>query len=95
MAYDTYDIPRLTRTPWEVERYKRTSVWERTPHEPHLSQHVFKNLPREVYDCILQWLELQYLEGRQRCPPCYLRDLCSLSLVSRAWDRAATTQLYV
>ncbi|OAG08107.1 uncharacterized protein CC84DRAFT_1086404 [Paraphaeosphaeria sporulosa] len=94
MAYDTYEIPRLTRTPWEVERYKRNSVWKRAPQEAQLPQHVFKNLPREVYDCVLEWLELQYFGKDQHCPPCYLRDLCSLSLTSRAWDRAATIQLY-
>ncbi|KAL5418301.1 hypothetical protein PMIN04_007344 [Paraphaeosphaeria minitans] len=94
MAYDTSEIPRLTRTPWEVERYKRNSVWKRAPQEAQLPQHVFKNLPREVYDCILEWLELQCLGKNQQCPPCYLRDLCSLSLTSRAWDRAATNQLY-
>ncbi|KAF2444847.1 hypothetical protein P171DRAFT_412723 [Karstenula rhodostoma CBS 690.94] len=94
MAYDTYEIPRLTRTPWEVERYKRNSVWKRTPHEAQLPHHVSKNLPREVYDCILEWLERQHFRGNQYCPPCYLRDLCSLSLTSRAWDRAATMQLY-
>jgi hypothetical protein len=95
MAYDTHEIPRLTKTPWEVERYRRNSVWSRTSHEAQLSQHVFKNLPREVFDCILEWLELQHFGEQQYCPPCYLKDLCSLSLTSRAWDRAAAIQLYV
>jgi hypothetical protein len=95
MAYGTYEVPCLTKTPWEAERHRRNSVWNRTSHEARLSHRVFKNLPREVYDCILEWLELQHFGNQQYCPSCHLRDLCSLSLTSRAWDRAATIQLYV
>ncbi|KAF1978625.1 hypothetical protein BU23DRAFT_595770 [Bimuria novae-zelandiae CBS 107.79] len=93
-AYDGYEIPRLTKTPWELERYKRNSLWKRTPNDARLPQHVFKTLPREVYDCILEQLELIHLGQHQPCPSCYLKDLCSLSLTSRAWARSTTLQMY-
>lgn len=55
---------------------------------------VFRNLPREVYDCIVEQLEQLYSHEDQRNTACYLRDLSNLSLTSRAWDRAATLQMY-
>lgn len=92
-----YDIPHLTKTPWELDRHKKNSVWRRTrmEHENPFPPSVFKKLPREVYDCIVEQLEQLHLGEEQSCQSCYLRDLCSLSLTSRAWDRAATLQMYV
>lgn len=50
---------------------------------------VFQRLPPEIYDCILQQLkEFHYAPSSMSCETCYLRDLCSLSLTSRAWDRS-------
>lgn len=51
-------------------------------------------LPREIYDCIVSQLEHIHLQQDQGCPTCYLHDLYSLSLASRAWDKAATLQMY-
>lgn len=93
VAYDSYAIPHLTRTPWEVERHKRNSVWRRTKSEYQFPQHTFKKLPREVYDCVVAQLEQLHFAQDQPCPSCYLKDLFNLSLTSRAWDRAATLQM--
>lgn len=88
------DIPHLTKTPWEVERYKRNSAWKRSAPETELPARAFKHLPREVYDCIVAQLEQIHLQKDQACPSCYLKDLYSLALTSRAWDKAATMQMY-
>lgn len=55
---------------------------------------IFQKLPREVYACIVQQLEvLHFGRGTQSCTTCYLRDLHSLALTSRAWDKAARNKL--
>ncbi|KAF2473485.1 uncharacterized protein BDR25DRAFT_341529 [Lindgomyces ingoldianus] len=89
-----FEIPRLTKTPWELERNKKNPVWRRSRPEYLFPAHVFKKLPREVYDCILEQLECLHFGQNQACSSCYLKDLYNLSLTSRAWDRAATLQLY-
>ncbi|KAH6616558.1 hypothetical protein C7974DRAFT_47172 [Boeremia exigua] len=88
-----YDIPRLTKTPWEIERHRRNTTWKRAGPDKKLPAFVFKNLPRGVFDCIVAQLEEIHLQ-KQPCVSCYLKDLHSLSLTSRAWDRAATLQMY-
>lgn len=89
-----HDVPHLTKTPWEVERYKRNSARRRPGPEKELPARIFKSLPREVYDCIVAQLEEIHLRQDQACPSCYLKDLHSLSLTTRAWDRTATLQMY-
>lgn len=55
---------------------------------------VFQNLPLELYDCILQQLKtFHYNISSASCQTCYLRDLCTLALTSRAWDRAVRKRL--
>lgn len=55
---------------------------------------IFKALPPEVYDCILQQLRvLHETPESQSCQTCHVRDLCSLSLTSRAWDKAVVKRL--
>lgn len=88
------DIPYLTKTPWEVERYKRHSTWQRSGPARELPVRIFQNLPREIYESIAGQLEALYLQQERSCSACYLKDLHSLSLTSRAWDRAATLQMY-
>ncbi|KAL6711174.1 hypothetical protein ACN47E_005705 [Coniothyrium glycines] len=51
-------------------------------------------LPREVYDCIIAQLEQIYMLQHGTYQQCYLKDLHSLALTSRAWDKAATVRLY-
>lgn len=54
----------------------------------------FKSLPPEVYDCILQQLRILHEAPEARsCQTCHLQDLCSLSLTSRAWDKAAQKRM--
>ena len=54
----------------------------------------FQNLPPEVYDCILQQLRVFHEDPRsQSCQTCHMRDLCSLSMTSRAWDKAVVKRL--
>lgn len=54
----------------------------------------FQNLPPEVYDCILQQLRVSHEDPwLQSCQTCYMRDLCSLSMTSRAWDKAVVKRL--
>ncbi|PVH99115.1 hypothetical protein DM02DRAFT_680132 [Periconia macrospinosa] len=56
---------------------------------------IFRTLPREVYECILLQLERMYLGcGGKSCSECYVRDLYSLSLTSRAWDRVVNPRMY-
>lgn len=86
--------PTLVKTPWELERYKRHSIPRRTRPVGLLPPHVFQELPREIYDCILQQLQLLHFDTTpQVCPSCYLRDVRNLGLTSRAWDKAAREQL--
>ena len=55
---------------------------------------VFQRLPPEVYDCILQQLRnFHENPSALSCQTCYLRDLCSLALTSRAWDKAVRVRL--
>lgn len=91
----SYEIPRLTKTPWELERSKRTSIWRRSRVEHAFPVMVFKKLPREVYDCIVQQLEHLHMNREQQSPGAYLRDLYNLTLTSRTWNRAARLQMYV
>ncbi|KAF2644830.1 hypothetical protein P280DRAFT_391358 [Massarina eburnea CBS 473.64] len=88
------DAPRLIPTPWELERHKKGLTRKRTRLPRQLPARIFKTLPREVYDCIVEQLEQVHLGQDQSCPSCYLRDMYNLSLTSRAWDRATTSQLY-
>jgi hypothetical protein len=83
--------PHLTQTSWERERYKR----QRCPKsaDVQLSEAIFKTLPREVYECIISQLEQIYLGQEGPCSACYLRDLYSLSLVSRTWDKVTISHM--
>ena len=59
------------------------------PHRP-----VFRGLPPEIYDCILQQLRMSHEDfTSQSCQTCHLRDLCSLALTSRAWDKAVVKRM--
>ncbi|OAX84589.1 hypothetical protein ACJ72_01042 [Emergomyces africanus] len=55
----------------------------------------FKPLPPEVYDCILSHLQYSHLSPTgEGCLTCYMRDLYSLALTSRAWEKAVRAKLY-
>ncbi|XP_014555041.1 hypothetical protein COCVIDRAFT_103430 [Bipolaris victoriae FI3] len=53
-----------------------------------------KSLPREVYDCIVAQLGPIHMDQEGACATCYLKDLHSLSLTSRAWGKAASAAMY-
>lgn len=55
---------------------------------------LFKRLPPAIYECIFQHLRTIHLSvSSTSCVTCYMRDLCSLALTSRTWDRAVRTRL--
>ncbi|KAF2085027.1 hypothetical protein K490DRAFT_68227 [Saccharata proteae CBS 121410] len=91
-------IPASTRSSWEFHRYKRplSVVSYAQSFRPNcLPPRVFQQLPREVYACILQQLEVVHFgKGAPGCTTCYLKDLCNLSLTSRAFDKATRVQIY-
>ncbi|KAF1920841.1 hypothetical protein BDU57DRAFT_509307 [Ampelomyces quisqualis] len=84
--------PHLTKTSWDLERH----MMQKPPEiiQPKLPVRLFNGLPREVYECIITQLEHMHLAQGQPCPACHLRDLHSLCLVSRAWDKAITPRMY-
>jgi hypothetical protein len=90
-THPVWHEPHLTQTSWELERHKR----QRHPKsvEVQLSETIFKALPREVYECIISQLEQVHLGEDEPCPACQLRDLHSLSLVSRAWDKVTISHM--
>ena len=54
-----------------------------------LPQRIIQTLPPEIYDAIIYQLrEIHKLRETGSCQTCLLRDLCALSLTSRAWDKA-------
>ena len=56
-------------------------------------QNVFKKLPAEVVGCIVSQLEAAHME--EGTPQSFVKDLHSLSLTSRVWDRHVRQHLYV
>ncbi|KAK2789773.1 hypothetical protein FQN52_005899 [Onygenales sp. PD_12] len=54
-----------------------------------------KPLPQEVYDCILSHLQFSHsAPNSEGCMTCFMRDLYSLALTSRAWEKAVRVRLY-
>ena len=59
-----------------------------------LPQYIFQILPPEIYATILHQLgALHRIQAVGSCQTCYLRDLCALSLTSRAWDKAVVKKM--
>ena len=77
----------LVPQPFSYTRRKRTNS-----QAPNRCNHT--SLPSEVYNCILEQLR-KFHEGFRSlyCQTCYLRDLYSLSLTNRAWDKAVKKRL--
>ncbi|KAL4794189.1 hypothetical protein BDV19DRAFT_199759 [Aspergillus venezuelensis] len=56
---------------------------------------VFKRIPQEVYENILDQLEYLHVGHSQSgCSTCFQRDLHALSLTCRPWEKAARSRLY-
>ncbi|MCJ1318502.1 hypothetical protein MMC15_003832 [Xylographa vitiligo] len=93
-AHSTFSTTQTTTTSVGSSRSSFTTIQQRSrstqPPPP-----VFKRLPLEIYEYILQQLKNIHAEPYiQSCATCYLRDLYNLALVSRTWDRAVRDQLY-
>ena len=59
-----------------------------------MPQHIFQTLPSEIYDTILCQLRVVHESpALGSCQTCFLRDLCALSLTSRAWDKAVVKKM--
>lgn len=74
-----------------------TSSWKQCDSAASLDrilEPVFKRLPQEVYDTILNQLELLHTGSHQQgCLTCFQRDLHALSLTSRVWEKAVRAKL--
>jgi hypothetical protein len=90
--------PRLVKTPWEADRSMRAAMprYTRRPATGRsLPERIFREMPDEIYECIVRQLENSYFsDAAGTCLNCYMRDLHSLSLTSHMWYRAARQQLY-
>jgi hypothetical protein len=96
--YDHFeDVPKLIRTPWEANRSKRShSTRTRPVTAKPFPARIFEELPQEIYECIVQQLQLSYFnDSAGTCTTCYMKDLYSLTLTSRSWERFTQRQLYV
>ena len=61
---------------------------------PGLPARIFQILPLSIYENIIQQLKLIHERSSlQSCQTCYMRDLCTLSLTSRTWDKVAVKRL--
>ena len=92
-VYSNYSTAKGTNiSSWGSRRSSFTNIQRLRSTNP--PPPVFNRLPQEIYDCILQQLgTIHSSTSTISCATCYLRDLCSLALTSRAWDRAVRTQL--
>jgi hypothetical protein len=55
---------------------------------------VQRRIPQEVYDVILNSLEILHKAPHQTgCTTCFQRDLHALSLTCRSWERAVRPRL--
>jgi hypothetical protein len=76
-----------------VESTQSTPVFPRgRAAKPSLPSHVFKNLPREIYACIAKQVAMSQAYS-ECCRSCVLRDICSLALTSRAWEKVVRYEL--
>ena len=60
---------------------------------PKLVEPPFARTPPRVFDCILDQLQALHTAYQSGCETCFQRDLYSLTLTSRAWERAARKKL--
>jgi hypothetical protein len=93
----TDDIPKLVKTPWEAERLSKSYIpRNRRPASRTFPSRFFEQLPDEVYQCILAQLEgCHFNDGSGTCATCYMKDLHTLTLTSRNWERSSRQQLFV
>lgn len=52
-------------------------------------------LPTSVFECVLDQLRLLHVsKNSPSCTTCYMRDLCALQTICRAWELPVQTKLY-
>jgi hypothetical protein len=95
MPSPIWEVPHLTKTPWELERSRKSAVWKRSKTAPECSTHLFQTFPSELYECIITQLEQLHARRHPACPSCYLGDLHKLSLVNHEFKKAASQQMCV
>lgn len=94
-SYRFHEIPSLRKTPWEIERGKPKSRWARSSiAHAELPARIFRELPKEIYQCILDHVENVHTQGALLDVRGSRADLGSLSLVDRKWNRVAKDYLY-
>ena len=102
-SFDSIPSRRSSSTSW-VSNYTQNTIpspvsatfsHRSKPSNPSLQRDlIFKRLPQEVYDCILEQLqELHSDRLSPSCTTCYLRDLVALQLTSRSWDKGVRKTL--
>ncbi|EZF48748.1 hypothetical protein H103_07672 [Trichophyton rubrum CBS 288.86] len=75
--------------------YPPTKHGRASPQDQQPMQVFTNRLPDEVYECILSHLwSLHVSSCTEGCLTCYMRDLYSLSLTNRAWEKAVRGKLY-
>lgn len=96
-SYVFTNQPTLVKTPWELERAKGTHERRVRPAAAVAKQEPrkrFPQLPREILHCILDHLEKLHQNELGFDVTSTQKELCALSLTSRAWNRAAREHLY-
>ena len=87
--------PTLTRTPWELDRGRPGSRWsrsiDRTSNQP---RKIFVQLPREIYQCVLDNLEAVHSVQGTVDVLALRKDLRSLCLVDKKWQHIAREHLF-
>ncbi|CAK1360275.1 hypothetical protein CB0940_06347 [Cercospora beticola] len=92
-TFDT--VPKLTRTPWELERGRPGSRWSRgTDRTSNLPRKAFGELPREILQCILDNLEDVHTQQETVDVLSLRKDLRSLCLVDKKWQSVAKEHLF-
>lgn len=95
--------PKLVKTPWEADRAKTPGSYflrqdlvgarpstSKSTKSTVANTRVFKNVPGEVYECILQHLESMHINTKHgACVSCFHMDLYNLCLTSKAWNARA------
>jgi hypothetical protein len=72
----------------------RNPISKNRPTKPSPSGPFFKRVPPKIYDCILNQLQDLHMDPSQfSCLTCFQRDLHSLALTSRAWEKAVRNRL--
>lgn len=85
----------LTKTPWELDRGSPGSRWSRSmDRAQNQPRKMFVQLPREIYQCVLENLEAVHSQLGTVDVLALRRDLCSLCLVDKKWQHIAREHLF-